>query len=88
MTTLRYGIIGSGMMGVEHIENLSHTEGVEVTAIADPDPGSREFAGALVPDALHYTNHEALIADNVCDAVVVASPNFTHVDVLLSLIHI
>ena len=38
MTTLRYGIIGSGMMGVEHIENLSHTEGVEVTAIADPDP--------------------------------------------------
>ena len=28
-------------MGVEHIENLSHTEGVEVTAIADPDPGSR-----------------------------------------------
>ncbi|MEK9637146.1 MAG: Gfo/Idh/MocA family oxidoreductase, partial [Acidimicrobiaceae bacterium] len=86
MTTLRYGIIGSGMMGVEHIENLSHTEGVEVTAIADPDPGSREFAGALVPDALHYTNHEALIADNVCDAVVVASPNFTHVDVLRDLL--
>ena len=86
MTTLRYGIIGSGMMGLEHIENLSHTEGVEVTAIADPDPGSREFAGALVPDALHYTNHEALIADNVCDAVVVASPNFTHVDVLRDLL--
>ena len=86
MTTLRYGIIGSGMMGVEHIENLSHTAGVEVTAIADPDPGSREFAGALVPNALHYTNHEALIADAVCDAVVVASPNFTHVNVLRDLL--
>ena len=46
MTTLRYGIIGSGMMGVEHIENLSHTEGVEVTAIADPDLKPR-VRGAL-----------------------------------------
>ena len=85
VTTLRYGIIGSGMMGVEHIENLSHTEGVEVTAIADPDPKPRVRRCAC-PDALHYTNHEALIADNVCDAVVVASPNFTHVDVLRDLL--
>lgn len=84
--TVRYGIIGSGMMGVEHIENLRHTSGVEVTAIADPDPGSREFAGVIVPEAAHYTNHQAMIEDDVCDAVVVASPNFTHVDVLKDLL--
>ena len=86
MTTLRYGIIGSGMMGVEHIENLVHTDGVEVTAIADPDPGSREYAGSIVPNAAHYTNHESMVADGVCDAVVVASPNMTHVDVLRDLL--
>ena len=57
-----------------------------MTAIADPDPGSREFAGALVPEAVHYTNHEALIADGGVDAVVVASPNMTHVDVLSDLL--
>ena len=60
MTTLRYGIIGSGMMGVEHIENLSHTEGVEVTAIADPDPifflESERMLGdkAHVPEQQYY----------------------------------
>ncbi len=86
MTTLRYGIIGSGMMGVEHIENLVYTEGVEVTAIADPNPGSREYAGSIVPNAAHYTNHEAMLADDVCDAVVVASPNMTHVDILRDLL--
>jgi len=86
MTSLRYGIVGSGMMGVEHIENLRHIEGVEVTAIADPNPASREFAGAVVPGAAHYTNHQALIDDGMCDAVVVASPNMTHVDVLRDLL--
>ncbi len=86
MTSLRYGIIGSGMMGVEHIENLKHIDGAKITAIADPDPGSREFAGAAVPQATRYTNHQALIEDGLCDAVVVASPNMTHIDVLRDLL--
>ena len=86
MRSLRYGIIGSGMMGVEHIENLKHIDGAEITAIADPDPGSREFAGAAVPQATRYTNHQAPIEDGLCDAVVVASPNMTHIDVLTDLL--
>ncbi len=36
MTELRYGIIGSGMMGREHIRNLMAIDGVRVTALADP----------------------------------------------------
>ena len=40
---LRYGIIGSGMMGIEHLLNLAHVDGAEVTAIADPHQGSREW---------------------------------------------
>ena len=86
MTSLRYGIIGSGMMGVEHIENLKYVDGAEVTAIADPNPGSRELAGAIAPRAMHYTNHRALIEDGACDAVIVASPNMTHIDVLRDLL--
>ena len=39
--TLRYGLIGSGMMGQEHIRNLNLLEGCEVTAVADPDEGMR-----------------------------------------------
>ncbi|MEM7141529.1 MAG: Gfo/Idh/MocA family oxidoreductase [Actinomycetota bacterium] len=83
---LRYGVIGTGMMGVEHINNLLHVDGAEITALSDPDPGSRETASALVPGAAVYTDHRQLIDDGVCDAVVVASPNMTHIDVLRDLL--
>ena len=79
---LRYGVIGTGMMGVEHIHNLLHVDGTEITALADPHPASIEAAAALVPDAAVFADHTALLAAGVCDAVVVASPNMTHIDVL------
>ena len=34
---VRYGIIGSGMMGHEHIRNLELIEGAEVVAVSDSD---------------------------------------------------
>jgi myo-inositol 2-dehydrogenase / D-chiro-inositol 1-dehydrogenase len=34
--TLRYGIIGAGMMGREHIRNLMALDDVRITALADP----------------------------------------------------
>lgn len=37
----RYGVIGTGMMGIEHIMNIKHIRGAEVTAFADPDETSR-----------------------------------------------
>ena len=33
---VRYGLIGTGMMGVEHLRNLALIPGAVVTAIADP----------------------------------------------------
>lgn len=36
MDTARYGIVGTGMMGIEHLCNLRLVEGARVTAIADP----------------------------------------------------
>ena len=49
--TLRYGLIGSGMMGQEHIRNLNLLEGCTVTAVADPDEGMRARSAdlALLP---------------------------------------
>ena len=44
MDELRYGVIGTGMMGVEHIENVNALDGAVVTAIADPHPQSRRRA--------------------------------------------
>ncbi len=81
--TIRYGIIGSGMMGVEHIENLNAVDGTVVTALADPHQPSLD-AGAAAADqsVTTFADYRDLLDSGLCDALVIASPNFTHVDVL------
>ncbi len=84
---LRYGVIGTGMMGVEHIRNVQALDGAEVVALCDPDEGSLAAARKVVggsPDC--FTDHRDLLAAGGCDAVVVATPNMTHVDILLDVI--
>jgi len=84
---LRYGIIGTGMMGVEHILNINALESTSVTAIADTDDGSRrEGRDAAGNDVKEYENYRDLLADDEVDAVVVVTPNFTHVDVMRDVI--
>ena len=34
---IRYGIVGAGMMGREHMANIALIDGAVVTAIADPE---------------------------------------------------
>ena len=41
--TIRYGLIGSGMMGGEHLLDLNHIEGAEVVALSDPVESSIEW---------------------------------------------
>jgi predicted dehydrogenase len=82
---VRYGIIGSGMMGVEHLLNLQHVPGARVVAVADPHEGSQRWAVDLAgPEAALavFDDHRALLDAGLCDAVVVATPNHTHVDVM------
>ena len=76
---IRYGVIGTGMMGIEHIENLAAVDGAVVTAVADPHPGSlAKGAAAAGKDVATFIDHRALIDAQVCDAVVLVTPNFTH----------
>lgn len=81
--TIRYGIIGTGMMGCEHVRNLALVPGVAVTAIADPDATSRQWGRAAVGrDVEVYDDYRELLRRAPVDAVVIASPNFTHYEVL------
>jgi myo-inositol 2-dehydrogenase / D-chiro-inositol 1-dehydrogenase len=87
--TVRYGIIGSGMMGLEHMLNLAHVDGVEVVAVADPHEGSRDLAVQVagdVPELELFDDHRALLASELCDAVVVATPNHTHLAIMLDVL--
>ena len=80
--TFRYALIGSGMMGQEHIRFLNYMQDVEVTAVADPDPEMREQA-AVLAGAEAFADHRALLRAGLADALIVASPNHTHHDVLI-----
>ncbi len=80
---LRYGIIGTGMMGCEHIRNVNAQPGARVVAISDPDPTSRGWGTDAADGPVRaYADHRELLGDPDVDAVVVASPNHTHHDVL------
>lgn len=88
---LRYGIIGTGLMGLEHLRNLAAVDGAVVTAVADPEESSRAAAvttagllGLPLPEVM--VNHRQLVESGLCDAVVVASPNMTHAEVLSDLL--
>ena len=80
---LRYGIIGAGNMGREHLRFLDQIPEAEVVAIADPDAGSRAAAAALAPaNTGLFEDYRALLDGPPCDALLIATPNHTHVDVL------
>ena len=49
--TLRYGILGCGMMGKEHIRNIALIDGASVTAVADPDGAMQTENQAMLPEA-------------------------------------
>jgi predicted dehydrogenase len=83
--SLRYAVIGSGLMGQEHIRFLNHMGDVAVTAVADPDPSMRE-AAALLAGAEAFGDHRALLSADLADAVIIASPNHTHHDVLIDVL--
>jgi len=81
---IRYGVIGTGMMGLEHINNVNAIDGAHVVAISDPDPQSRKFGKntARLEDDMVFADHRDLLAAGVCDAVVLVSPNHTHADIM------
>jgi myo-inositol 2-dehydrogenase / D-chiro-inositol 1-dehydrogenase len=82
-TQLRYGIIGAGMMAREHVRNLALIPGSIVTAIAEPDAGSRaEFATAAGGPVKAFDRTADLLSSGLVDALIVASPNDTHAGIL------
>ena len=92
MNVLRYGVIGVGMMGCEHIRNLQAINGCAVVAFADTHETSRTNAKHLVAEATSYVDYREMLADEQLDVVVIATPNQTHSaifdDVIKSGVHV
>ncbi len=78
LNTQRYGMVGCGMMGQEHLRNMALLPGIEVAAIFEPDAGMRARSQALAPGAQQLDSLEALLAWPGLDALVITSPNHCH----------
>jgi predicted dehydrogenase len=83
--TVRVGVIGTGIMGADHIDTLHRqVTGAAVTMVADLDLDRAREAAAALPDVRVTDDGFALIGDPTVDAVVVASADATHADLTVA----
>jgi len=82
--TLKVGVIGTGMIGLDHIRRLTHVvPGSIVTAVTDHDHSRAVAAAEKAPAAKAYDSTEALIASDDVDAIVVCSWGPAHEEAIL-----
>ena len=81
--TIRYGLIGAGHMAREHVRNLALIPGSVITAVSDPTPSSLEETSREIGYQVQtFATHQDLLASGLVDALVIASPNDTHLGIL------
>ena len=80
---IKYAIIGAGCMGQEHILNIEIIEDAEVVALCDTSEQSiKESLELLNNEVAIFEDYNELVRANIADAFIIATPNFTHIDVL------
>lgn len=85
--TVKIGVIGTGMIGQDHIRRLTTVlAGTSVVAVSDVDPAKAEAVAAAVPGVTVYATGQEVIADPGVDAVVVTSWGATHEEYVLACI--
>ncbi len=83
MSTLRYGLIGTGQMGHNHIDVVEHLEDADIVAVADTFAGSRQRAReSLGSSVAVHESHAELLNRETLDAVLIATPDDTHADIV------
>jgi predicted dehydrogenase len=84
----KFNVIGAGANGNEHIR-VTYLEGRGmIHGVYDPNPGSIQYARASAsqfnPDheLVVYESLEAACSDPAVDGLIIATPNYTHLEVL------
>jgi len=80
--SVRYGIVGCGMMGQEHLRNIALLPGASVTRIFEPDDGMAHGSLALAPGARRVGSLAEVVQAPDVDCLLIASPNFRHAEQL------
>ena len=81
---LRAGVVGLGMMGRNHVRVWDESiAGVELVAVADPDPAALERA-TMGRRARGYEDAERMFAEERLDLVSIVAPTSLHLRVTLA----
>jgi myo-inositol 2-dehydrogenase/D-chiro-inositol 1-dehydrogenase len=84
--TLRIGVVGTGMMGQDHVRRLATSvPDAHVVAVSDVVVEQAKRVGERVGARVYHDGHD-LIADDGVQAVLIASPGPTHEELTLACI--
>jgi myo-inositol 2-dehydrogenase/D-chiro-inositol 1-dehydrogenase len=75
---LKVGVVGTGNMGEDHVRRLAGVAGARVVAVSDVNVEQAERVAAAAGVARVHHDGLDLIGDDEVEAVLVASPGFTH----------
>lgn len=81
MSTIKIGLVGTGYIGLVHLEMLRRLGGVEVVAVADANRDLARAAAAKFAIAKVYGGADELIADPAVEVVHDCAPNNVHFDI-------
>ncbi|MFN8643582.1 MAG: Gfo/Idh/MocA family oxidoreductase [Candidatus Binatia bacterium] len=87
MQRVRIGLVGAGMIGSTHAAMLQTIAQalpgrIELTAVADPNPQTRETFQSLYGWGAAYPDHAALLRGAPVDAVFVCTPTAYHAEIV------
>jgi predicted dehydrogenase len=76
---VRLGIVGLGNIGRQHIDNITggRVKGCTLAAVSSRQTGELDDK----PGVAHFTDYRDMIASELCDAVLVATPTFNHAEI-------
>src|SRR5438067_10326200 len=86
MQPIDVGIIGTGQIALaNHLPGLAlRADAAKVVALCDSDPATLEKASRQVPAARPYADWHDVLGDDRVQAVIIATPNFTHPPIALA----
>lgn len=80
---LRFGVIGTGSIGLDHLNSLSSCHRATAVAIAESNPARAKEASERFRIARSYSDYHELLDQADIDAVTIALPNYLHAPVAI-----
>jgi myo-inositol 2-dehydrogenase/D-chiro-inositol 1-dehydrogenase/scyllo-inositol 2-dehydrogenase (NAD+) len=83
--TVRVLVVGAGRAGMVHARTFAAgVPGARLVGVCDPSPDARERAAAELDCGRTLADPLAAASDDAVDAVVIASPTFTHAEIAIA----